>query len=377
MVSVSTFISTSIVFTAVAIGVLLSPIPRSLGLYRWVASVSPVWTGMTPAFHDGIEWQYTFEDFHQRDCPKLSGQTALVTGANSGVGYEVARALAKCGVDVVMACRNEKRCSAAADKIRKEAAASNATSEISTMVVDTSSLKSVRAFSERFLLKHQDKALDMLYLNAGITFAKSEDGKLTLSEDGVEMTFATNYLGHHLMYRYLEPLLLKSEMARVVLTASSASFETFDHKVATSLEVLNSPDKPAVMKHYGQSKLAQILWAKHLTRLLGGDDSRVYVNACHPGAVDTMIWGKEQFAKFPSFITRIIDYTRTTMMWTAEEGALTQLYLGIATDELRSRNVRGKYFHPQAQEVVNPFSLDEKLQKDLWEFSNELVADFL
>jgi WW domain-containing oxidoreductase len=358
---------------AIFVGIVMSPIPTKVGFYRFIASKSPQLVGLTPAFHHGIEWKYTFERLYE-NCSKIQGQTALVTGANSGVGYETAKALAKCGVKVTMACRNATKCSKSAQRIKEELKGKEVDAVIDTMLVDTSSLKSVQIFSKEFLEKHKDDGLDMLYLNAGIGTTNSFD-KLKLSEDGIEFIFATNYVGHHLMYRILEPLLLKSKMARVVQTSSAASFDTFDHKVATSLEKLNEDThNPVDMKYYGQSKLAQILWAKHLTKRLG-PNSNIYANACHPGAVNTLIWDKNE--NLPDFVYTIINYYRTSGMWTSEEGALTQLYLGVAVDELESKGIRGKYFHPQAQEVVNPLSLDEQLQEDLWKFSDDLVSKFL
>uniref|UniRef100_A0A7S4D963 Protochlorophyllide reductase n=1 Tax=Heterosigma akashiwo TaxID=2829 RepID=A0A7S4D963_HETAK len=244
------------------------------------------------------------------------------------------------------------------------------------MTVDTSSLGSVRNFAMEYLAKHEGASLDMLYLNAGIGGGGhlSEDGFVKLTEDGIEVVFATNYVGHHLLYRLLEPLLLDSKMARVVQVSSAASFNSFKHGVATSLQELNSRDfDPKGMKHYGQSKLAQIVWAKELTRRLGGDSS-VYVNACHPGAVNTMIWDKVGLS---GLILAVLNFFRGVLMWTSEEGALTQLYLGVAIDRLSNEDVRGKYFHPQAREVVNPLALDTELQRNLWTFSEDLVADFL
>jgi NAD(P)-dependent dehydrogenase (short-subunit alcohol dehydrogenase family) len=386
MVSATTIISTLVGIVTIIIGLFISPIPRNLGLYRFIASKEPSLIGLTPAFHHGIKWSYTFEELYGGDiCSRSTrGQRALITGANSGVGYETARALAKCGVHVTMACRNTKKCAAAADKIKQEAKDVDVNANVETMNVDMSSLKSVQRFSKEFLARNQESdggALDMLYLNAGISANTHSLDELVLSEDGIELVFATNYLGHHLMYTLLEPLLLKSKFARVIQTSSAASFNTFDHVVATTLDKLNNTpgyeNKPTHMKYYGQSKLAQILWVKHLTKRLSekGIDS-IYANACHPGAVDTGIWDKSD-VKIPQFMNNFIDYIRDNVMWTTEEGALTQLYLGMATDQLKSKDIRGKFFHPQVQEVVNPLSLDEKLQFDLWEFSNELISKFL
>ena len=385
MVSAFTAISTIGAALAILAGVILSPIPRNLGLYRFLASKDLALVGLTPAFHHGIEWQYSYEKLYENCSKEIKGQTALITGANSGVGYETARALAKCGVHVTMACRNAKRCAAAGNKIMEELKNDGLFVEdenhIETMIVDTSSLKSVQKFSQEYLQKQSDAgsgALDMLYLNAGIASSNmSKNEPLVLSEDGIELVFATNYVGHHLMYKLLEPLLQKSKMARVIQTSSVASFDTFDHKVATSLDVLNDPSVPMpkyAMQYYGQSKLAQILWSKHLTNRLG-DNSTIYVNACHPGAVNTFIWDK--IIGIPTPIMVIVNYVRKHIIWTSEEGALTQLYLGVATSELIAKDIRGKYFHPQVQEVVNPLSLDEKLQVELWKFSDELVSKFL
>ena len=350
---------------AVLVGLLFSPIPRNLGLYKWLANRDPSLLGLTPAFSDGRPWGYTFEELYAND---LTGQNALVTGANSGVGYETSLALARLGASVTLACRNPNKCDAAADKIRSDEAFKG---KVDTMTLDTSSLASVKAFSQSYLEKHQH--LDMLYLNAGIGSAGvNHDGSAPLSTDGIEIVFATNHVGHHLLYKLLQPLVAESKLARIILTSSAASYNTFDYKVATDLETLNGAN-PRSMQVYGQSKLAQILWAKELSRRLG-TNSTTYVNAVHPGAVDTSIW--EKLPMIPGFIQEFITYLRKNVMWNAAEGALTMLYLGVATDQLVENNVRGKYFHPQSQEMVNPLALDKELQTAVWNFSDELVKDF-
>jgi NAD(P)-dependent dehydrogenase (short-subunit alcohol dehydrogenase family) len=378
MVSFTSLIALLGAGTAILGGIFISPLPKQIGFYRFLASQNLQLVGLTPAFHYGTEWNYSFERLHQ-DCTKIAGQNALVTGANSGVGYETAKALAKCGVNVTLGCRSVKKCAAAVDSIKKELPTDHK-NEIIPMIVDMSSLKTVQSFSKEYLnkLNENDASLDMLYLNAGIANSNTPSNTLkesALSEDGIELIFATNYVGHHLMYRILEPLLKKSKMARVIQTSSAASFETFD-EMATSLEILNSrhDQDEMEMKHYGQSKLAQILWSKYLTKLMG-ENSTIYFNALHPGAVDTGIWGKN--VNIPSWLVPVIDYARRDIMWTAEEGALTQIYLGVAVDELAAKDIRGKYFHPQVQEVVNERALNETLQEELWKFSEDLVSKFL
>lgn len=368
----SVFAAGATAVAAVTVGLLLSPIPTKLGFYRWWATrdpSNPRGIGLFPAWNYGIEWGYTFEELNASD---LTGQTAIVTGANSGIGYEIALALARLGASVILACRNPQKCLQAAERIQTD---SRCKGKVTPMTVDVSSLKSVKEFAQNFL-KENDK-LDMLFLNAGIGSQHTKHDKtFPLSEDGVELVFATNVLGHHLLYKMLEPALLKSVMARVVLTSSLASFGTYDYRVATDLDTLNgvevSRDNSRLV--YGQSKLAQILWAKRLTRKLG-PKSCVYSNAANPGAVATAIFDK--VPALPKLAQLVLNVLRNRAMWKPEEGALTLLYLGVATKELKEKNIRGKYFHPQSVEVINPLSLDEALQDKLWAFCDDLVKDFI
>ena len=372
MVRAGTIGGTIAAVAAILIGILLNrPLATRTGIFRWTAKLSPALIGMLPALSPPQDqWGYTFEQLSKAD---LRGQNALVTGANSGIGFEVARALSKQGAAVTMACRNPQRCFQAADRIQTDEHYSNA--PITPLMVDVSSLKSVQSAAKTFL-KHNDK-IDMLFLNAGIISAgAAKDGTLLLSEDGVEIVFATNVLGHHLFYRLLEPALQKSNMARVVLTSSLASFDPFGYGVATDLAKLNGMKASAIqsVRMYGRSKLAQIVWAKAVARKLGPKSS-IYVNAMNPGAAKTVLMNKNPY--FPQFLTNAKAWVEKRLLWTAEEGALTLLYLGVATEELKEKNIRGKYFHPQAVEVINPLSLDEALQDKLWSFCEDLVKDYI
>ena len=175
-----------VVILSIGIGLLLSPIPTRLGFYRWLATrdpASPQLVGFTPAMNYGVEWGFAFDDLHSRD---LTGQSAIVTGANSGVGFEIARNLAKIGASVTMACRNEKRCNEAADSIRRE----GAKGEAIPMTLDTSSLKSVKEFADSYLAKSEG-AIDMLFLNAGTGGVTPPGAEFVRSEDGIELVFAT------------------------------------------------------------------------------------------------------------------------------------------------------------------------------------------
>jgi NAD(P)-dependent dehydrogenase (short-subunit alcohol dehydrogenase family) len=144
---------------------------------------------------------HTFELLHKND---LTGQQAIVTGANSDVGYEAALALAKLGASVTLACRNSQKCDAAAAKVRAAGG-----EQVQTSVLDTSDLTSVRAFAQKYLQEKENEPLDMLYLNAGIySIGANKDGSNPLSVDGI-IIFATNHVGHHLLYKLLEPAVLE------------------------------------------------------------------------------------------------------------------------------------------------------------------------
>jgi NAD(P)-dependent dehydrogenase (short-subunit alcohol dehydrogenase family) len=373
---------------AVLMGTLLfSNVPSQLGLYRWLASHYSSRMGSTPAFHYGIPWKYTFQElYHTSNLEYLRGQTAIVTGANAGLGYEISLALARLGVAVTMACRNPVKCEAAAEQIRAD---DEFRGNVSTLTMDTASLSSVQAFAQAYMNKaitsaNKSPALDMLFLNAGTVFTNQEYECVPLSQDGIEIVFATNYIGHHLLYRLLEPLLQASKLARVVQTSSAASYFPYSYRVATDLETLNGCSEPFTTsasgvpnRSYGQSKLAQILWSKAVTKSLG-PDSNIYVNAFHPGVVNTEIWDKSLTqAGASDRIRRVFAWLQTQVMWKPSEGALTGLFLGVQVNRLVADNIRGKYYHPQAQKATNELANDVKLQDDLLEFSDFLVKDFV
>ena len=359
---------------AVLFGLLLSGALARLGLFRAIGTRVPRFLGLTPAFSIH-PWSCTHE---QISAYNLTGQRALITGANSGLGLETAIVLARLGASVALACRAEAKCRAAADDVRKTAAPGAA---VSTWTLDTSSLASVRAFAADFLASN-DAPLDMFFQNAGIASAgvwAAGSPTLPLSVDGIEAVFAANHIGHALLYELLQPRLRAARVARVVLTSSASHFDTYSYGVATDLDTLNSPPErslAALLNPYGQSKLAQVLWAQEATRRLALDNvTSVYVNSLHPGMVDTGIWFANPIIS-DRLKTTVVAWLQRNMMWSRRDGALTMLWLGIATDALIAGDVRGLYYHPQCVRV-EPFVLarNETLQKAVWLFTEELTRE--
>jgi NAD(P)-dependent dehydrogenase (short-subunit alcohol dehydrogenase family) len=311
---------------------------------------------------------------------------ALITGGNSGIGFEISKALSRRGASVTLACRSPQRCFKAVDAIRSDKLYSGA--PVSPLIMDMSKLIKVQHSAKTFI--HNNDKLDMLFLNAGIF----QDESNPISDDGIETTFATNVVGHHLLYRLLEPLLTNSTMARVVSTSSLAGMQfpfvpirETEIEITTSVQELNDW-KPAIVFNwrpdfiqpffkYGRSKLAQVLWSKALTRRLGKDSS-IYVNAANPGAVKTpMTTHKYAHPMTPKVVLDFYTFLVSSLVWTSEEAALTELYLGVATDEIQEKQLRGKYFHPQSVEVINPYAENEELQENVWQLCEGLVEKFL
>jgi NAD(P)-dependent dehydrogenase (short-subunit alcohol dehydrogenase family) len=381
MVTVGGIVTYLIGFIATIVGVVLfTTIPKQMGLYRALAKSYPFSTGLTPAHSYNIPYGFTIDELYQLN---LTGQTAIVTGANAGIGYSITEVLHELGADVTMACRNITKCNIAAESIRSKRSHTNGPT-IATMLLDTNSLASVRTFCLDYVNHRTPGSLDMLFLNAGsVGYIDKVNKKcVPTNDDGIETTFATNYVGHHLLYRYVEPLLQKSKTARVVSTASAASFTTYSYKVATNRTTLNGCIEPytdMMGNHYsyGQSKLAQILWTKHLSTRLE-PKSNIYVNAFHPGAVSTEIFDKAlKMVQAPQFLVSIAEWLQREALWTPLEGALTGLYLGANAHTIVEKDIRGQYYHPQTVPIDNPFARDRTLQQQLWDFSEELVKDFL
>ena len=205
------------------------------------------------------------------DIPDQTGRTAVVTGANSGLGLEIARALARAGAAVVLACRNAERAQAAAADLRASAPGASVT----TGELDLASLASVRRFAEGVARDHD--RLDVLVNNAGL-MAIDE----ARTADGFEMTFGVNHLGHHALTAHLLPLLEAAPAARVGTMSSTGHRPGRMH-----WDDLNLERRYRRWPAYFQSKLANLLFTLELQRRLTAAGSGVLAVAAHPGGAAT------------------------------------------------------------------------------------------
>eukprot|EP01127_Copromyxa_protea_P010516 TRINITY_DN2559_c0_g1_i2.p1 TRINITY_DN2559_c0_g1~~TRINITY_DN2559_c0_g1_i2.p1 ORF type:complete len:286 (-),score=36.59 TRINITY_DN2559_c0_g1_i2:19-876(-) len=270
-----------------------------------------------------------------------------------------------------MACRNPQTCETAALWVKGNATLSGATGEVYTRTVDVGSLASVAAFTEQF--REDFKQLDIFVCNAGIG-----GSALTLSDDGIETTFATNHLGHFKMYLDFEDLIVRSAersgMATVVAVASAVNFDA--KEVILDLEKLNSPDNFSIYPYYAFSKLCNILFIQEVNARVGSKN--VYANAAHPGLVATnLFYGVRDrvTSLFDQFCLTLINGI-SKLYWAPEDGARTQFYLAAAWPELRAKGLKGKYFHPIAVPTTpHHLAANITLQKGLWEFSERLLEE--
>ena len=286
------------------------------------------------------------------EIPDQTGRVAVVTGANSGIGFETARALALKGAHVVLACRSEERGTEALERIAAEEP--KGTLEFSPL--DLGELASVRAFAERTLAAHD--RLDLLVLNAGVMMPPY--GK---TADGFELQIGVNYLGHFALTGLLLDRVLGTEGARVVHVSSMA------HKFGTiDFDDLHFERKYRRNPAYGQSKLANLLFAYELQRRLDAAGKTVLSVAAHPGWTATEL---QRNVGLFSFMNPMFGQS-------IEMGALPTLYAATAEDV-----EGGQYFGPDswfgwrggpALVKSNAKSHDEEVAAKLWAVAEELTG---
>ena len=278
--------------------------------------------------------------------------TALITGANAGLGLATATGLARSGRDVVLAVRNQAKGDEAADRIR----ASVPGAEVRVMLVDLASLESIRAFATAFTAAIP--RLEVLVNNAGVTM---KDRRVTA--DGFEMTFGVNHLGHFLLTNLLEPPLAAADgTARVVVVASDA------HKFARrglDFDDLNAERRYRFMYAYGASKLANMLFMRELARRW--KDRGVTVNAVHPGFVATRLARDGDGGPLgDAVMTLAKPFARTP-----EKGARTAIRVATAPE---LAGVTGEYFVNEKIAKPAATALDDAAALRLWRVSADLVG---
>jgi NAD(P)-dependent dehydrogenase (short-subunit alcohol dehydrogenase family) len=289
------------------------------------------------------------------DIPSQKGKNILITGANAGLGLASARILAGKGAHVIMACRYMPKAEEARDLILAE----TPDASLDLIHLDLADLDSVSTFAAEVNKKYAQ--LHVLLNNAGLnSFGRHE------SAQGFEQTFAVNHLGHFALTAQLFDLLKKTPASRVVTLSSSG------HRSGKiDFDDLMTHQGYRMMKAYGQSKLANLLFAKQLQRNIVRDKLDMLSVAIHPGFVSTNMVNR--FGD-KSIIARGISKIIGALILSPADGARPQLYAATA-DGIEGGNyyVQGKAGRP-AQETPTRDARNQTLAERLWKVSEELTG---
>ena len=277
----------------------------------------------------------------------LKDKICIVTGANSGVGKETVKQLIELDAFVIMVVRNETKGKKALEEIKL----STGKDSLDLMICDFSSQKSIREFAKEFLKKY-DK-LDILVNNHGLMVDKK-----TLTNDGLEMTFAVNHLGYFLLTKLLLDLLKKSAPSRIINVSSGA----YAAVRKWNLEDHNwDKRKFSSFGAYSESKLYNIMFTKFLADLLKSD--KITVNTYTPG------FTRSNFGK-TNFIMKASTVLMFPLARSPSKSAKTAIYLATSPE---MKDITGEYFVNKKIKKTNAMANDKGLQKELWELSETLV----
>jgi len=295
----------------------------------------------------------------EKDVPDQSGRVAIVTGSNTGLGYDNARVLAARGATVVMAVRDTAKGDAAADRIRQLTPGA----VVVVQKLDLGSLESVRTAGAELAAAYP--RIDLLINNAGVMYPPKQT-----TVDGFELQFGTNHLGHFALTGLLLNNLLSVDGSRVVVVSSIA------HNIRAKIDFADlqwETRRYDRVASYGQSKLANLMFAYDLQRRLAAAKAKTIAVAAHPGVAATELVRHVPGAGLPG-----VSWLSGRLLNTSELGALATLR--AATDP----SVQGgQYYGPDGFKELrgypvlvtsSPQSHDTALQARLWSVSEELTG---
>ncbi|MCU0426147.1 MAG: SDR family oxidoreductase [Candidatus Kapabacteria bacterium] len=274
----------------------------------------------------------------------LAGKVCLITGGTSGIGKETARAIASMGAHVILAARNLEL----AERVKQDIIASHKSASIDIMQCDLASFASIMTFVQAYKAKYD--RLHILINNAGLM-----ERERKVSRDGIELTFAVNHLAPFLLTKLLLDTMKSSAPARIINVASDA------HRGGTiNFDDLEGKKSYSLWKAYGQSKLANILFTRHLASMLRG--TSVSVNCLHPGVVATDLF---------DIIPPPFNYLAKLFMLTPEKGAETTIFLASSPSV---EDITGEYFNKKKIAVTSKLAQDADLAARLWLVSEQYIA---
>ena len=280
----------------------------------------------------------------------LSNQVVIVTGANTGIGFETARSLAAAGARVILACRSAEKGQAAVDKIRQL----HPKSQAEYLSLDLASVDSIFAFSS--LLKAD--RIDTLICNAGLVLPAFEQ-----TQEGIEKTVGVAHHGHFLLTKLLLPRLLAAAAPRVIMVSSES------HRSPKTLDFERFPltrDNYSMFNAYGQAKLANVLMANELQRRYS--DQGLTACSLHPGALVTTEIGRGSLL-MRGLMVLISPFTKNV-----DQGAATTVYCATEED---AGLIAGRYYSHCQPAVMSDEAANPATAAKLWEISEAWVDTVL
>lgn len=296
------------------------------------------------------------------NIPSQAGRRAVITGANSGIGFEAALELARKGAELILPARTQAKADDAIRRILEQVPKARLHMEI----LDLAEQGSVHAFAKRVMERFPGQSLDLLINNAGVMALPKRE----LTIDGFERQFATNYLGPFALAMLLLPSIKPVAGSRVVTVSSSAS-----NRGKIEFDNLQSERvyKP-MFQAYAQSKLADLIFSLELQRRLKAAGSPILSTAAHPGYAVTNL----QADHLPSGLKIVITTMKPFLSQDAAHGALPTLYAAVAPEA-----VAGGYYGPDGIAELKGYptsvpvpknALDETVAKRLWMESERLTG---
>ncbi|KAI8321115.1 NAD(P)-binding protein, partial [Martensiomyces pterosporus] len=276
-------------------------------------------------------------------------RVAIVTGANGGIGFETAKAVARAGYTTILACRNLKRGQQALKQLQM---ATGLFDSFSMMELDLASFQSIDRFVDEFKRDHD--RLHLLVCNAGVAFNHYDT-----TYDGLESQFGTNFVGHYKLISQLLDVMKQSGSARITIASSIAAcmVRCLDYTRVTHVWRFNR------FINYSTSKLALLVYSNALARRLEG--TQVTVNAFHPGLVATGIYRYVAFSTLPG----IHDF-RNWLWHDQVKGSVTSVYLALGADV---QGKTGGYYAREQEAVMHPDALSVEEQERLVKFTEVLI----
>ncbi|XP_010553028.1 PREDICTED: short-chain dehydrogenase TIC 32, chloroplastic-like [Tarenaya hassleriana] len=285
-----------------------------------------------------------------------SSLTAIITGGSGGIGKETARVLAKRGARVIIGARNM----GAAENAKAEILKHNSSARVTVLELDLSSIASVRSFVRDF--DSLSLPLNLLINNAGIMFCPYQ-----LSQDGIELQFATNHIGHFLLTNLLLERMKKTVkesgvQGRIVNLSSVAHIYAYPHGIL--FDDINDISCYSDKRAYGQSKLANILHANELSRRLQEEGVNITVNSVHPGLIFTNLF------QHTALLMRFLKFFSFFLWKTVPQGAATTCYVALHPN---MEGETGKYYADCNEVSPSKLARDQSLALKLWDFSIKLI----